>query len=373
MDARILEKIISLRHELHQHPELSMHETATKRRLIGFLRENTELEIVDMGRWFYAVHRCGTEGARRIAFRADFDAVAVNEECVLPYASLVTGVAHKCGHDGHSAALCGLACETERRGMDKDLYFIFQHAEENGAGAQECAQIIIGEHIERIFAFHNWNGFPLGSVAIKDGTVQCASKGLTIKFTGRASHASAPESGINPAAAIAELTLYASRLSGRGQFEGMTLATVVHVSAGSPNFGIAAGEGSISLTIRAEFETDLSRLESMIRAKSAELARRDGLAVGYETCDVFPETSNDAESAAMVHRAAAELGIPAAEMHEPLRASEDFGHFLKKCPGAMFYIGDGENHAALHTPDYDFPDAILETAVELEYRIAADC
>ena len=127
-------KITQLRHQLHRYPELSMQEYRTKDTLINFIKKETDLEVTDRGHWFYACYHCGIPGAESIAFRADFDALAIPEENDLPYCSRNPGVSHRCGHDGHSAVLAGLALEVAQYGADKDVYFIFQHAEEIGGG-----------------------------------------------------------------------------------------------------------------------------------------------------------------------------------------------------------------------------------------------
>ena len=142
MDRENLEKIKRLRHELHAHPELSMEERETKRRLMEFLRENTKLFIEDRGHYFYAYANGKNEELEPIAFRADMDALPMEEKAGLPYGSKNPGVCHKCGHDGHCAALCGLALEADRLGTDRPVYFIFQHGEEIGGGGEECAGLI---------------------------------------------------------------------------------------------------------------------------------------------------------------------------------------------------------------------------------------
>ena len=119
MNQDILEMAVALRHELHAHPELSNQETWTKARLLDFLREHTtRLEIHDRGRWFYAVWRARTDRPS-MAFRADFDALPIEDRCGQPYASQFPGVGHKCGHDGHSATLAALALEIDRAGADR--------------------------------------------------------------------------------------------------------------------------------------------------------------------------------------------------------------------------------------------------------------
>ena len=375
MDRENLEKIKRLRHELHAHPELSMKERETKRRLMEFLRENTKLFIEDRGHYFYAYANGKNEELEPIAFRADMDALPMEEKAGLPYGSKNPGVCHKCGHDGHCAALCGLALEADRLGTDRPVYFIFQHGEEIGGGGEECAGLIREKGIRRVFAFHNMSGYPEGQVLVKSGVTQCTSKGLTIYMEGTPAHASQPEDGKNPAAALAKLALAIEAMAGGQQggensgFGGFVLATIVELSAGGRNFGIAASKGSVSVTLRADYERDLNRLEERIRETAQRLAKRYGLALSFEEQDFFPETVNDPEAVSLVRRAAASLKIPVRELSQPFRASEDFGYYLKQCPGAIFYIGNGEDHPQLHTAEYDFNDGILERAVDLFFAL----
>lgn len=381
MDRENLEKIKRLRHELHAHPELSMEERETKKRLMEFLRENTKLFIEDRGHYFYAYANGKNEKLEPIAFRADMDALPMEEKAGLPYGSKNPGVCHKCGHDGHCAALCGLALEADRLGTDRPVYFIFQHGEEIGGGGEECAGLIREKGIRWVFAFHNMSGYPEGQVLVKSGVTQCTSKGLTIYMEGTPAHASQPEDGKNPAAALAKLALAIEAMAGaqRGEenagqgenssFGGFVLATIVELSAGGRNFGIAASKGSVSVTLRADYERDLNRLEERIRETAQGLAKRYGLALSFEEQDFFPETVNDPEAVSLVRRAAASLKIPVRELSQPFRASEDFGYYLKQCPGAIFYIGNGEDHPQLHTAEYDFNDGILERAVDLFFAL----
>ncbi len=187
--------IKALRRELHQHPELSHQEKWTKARLIEFLKEHTSLEIVEHDVWFYAIHR--EEGAtENLAFRADIDALPIHESLDIPHCSTIPGVSHKCGHDGHAAAMCGLALEIEGVKTGKNIFLLFQHAEETGGGAIEAVGFIHENNIEEIFAYHNVPGFPLGQIIYKYGTSHYASRGMIIEMIGHPSHASTPEFGI---------------------------------------------------------------------------------------------------------------------------------------------------------------------------------
>lgn len=366
-----LKLVTELRHELHRHPELSMNEVRTKQRLMDFLRIHTNLEIVDRGKWFYAVCRAG-EDRPSIAFRADMDALPMDESTdLVPYASDVPGVSHKCGHDGHCAVMAGLAMELTQNGSDRNVYLLFQHAEETGQGAAECSSFLEECGIDEIYAFHNYAGYPRGWVVVRDGTMNCASKGLTIEMSGTPAHASMPENGVNPSYAMAEVICQLPELSDPKKYEGIILCTVVQVDIGQNAFGMAASKGVLRLTIRAQYEREMNALQKLIEQTVMEQSKKNGLTYYFEECDIFPETSNAAVCVEKIRQACQEINCPVIEMADPMRASEDFGHFLKRAPGAAFGIGIGENHPSQHTVDYDFPDEIIGTAVDVYRTIAA--
>lgn len=364
------ELAVALRRELHAHPELSHRETWTKARLMEFLWEHTaHLELVDRGAWFYARYRSGREGAP-IAFRADFDAIPVAEDDTLPYHSQNPGVGHKCGHDGHSAALAALAMEVDEAGAGRDVYFIFQHAEEVGGGGQACAALLEEAGIGEVYAFHSMSGYPRGAVCLRDGTMNCASRGMVLAFEGAPAHASTPELGRSPALALAHLVEALDGLSARAGRRGMALCTVVQIAAGEEAFGVAAHRGRLLLTLRAQYEQELEALCASLEAMAGAEAARFGLGWSVEYRDVFPETADDPVCAARVRAAAGALGLEVVEMAEPMRGSEDFGWYLKKAPGAMFLLGNGEDYAPIHSADFDFPEEHIKTACALFRALA---
>lgn len=366
-----LQVIIQLRHHLHEIAELSGKEKRTKECLMSFISRNTDFQTVDRGKWFYCRKDPEPEGISSlpIAFRADMDALPVPETISLPYASATPGVSHKCGHDGHCAALAGLALELTGVQVPRPVVLIFQHAEETGKGGQECAELIPELGISEIYAFHNLGGYPRGSVVVRSGLTQPASKGLTVHFRGKTSHASNPEEGINPSDAVADLEASIRPLLAVPH-KGMTLCTVVNMRVGRKDFGVSAGDGEISVTLRAEYESDLDFLESAIRQKAAELAERDNLALKTEVSDPFPETRNDPEAMRKVISCAESLKLPVIHMSKLWRASEDFGWYLHRCRGAIFYVGNGEDAVPLHCEGYDFHDDILETAADMFRTLA---
>jgi amidohydrolase len=364
MDADNRERAVNLRHELHRRPELACRERWTKGRLIDFLKENTGLEIVDRGPWFYALYRAG-ENRPNIAFRADFDALPMNETIALPYGSRFPGLAHKCGHDGHSASLAGFALEVDRKGADKNIYFVFQHAEETGEGGAECAPLMDEAGISEIFAFHNAPGLPKHAIGVKDGVVCCASTGMILRLTGLPCHAGRPEDGRNPAFAIAELVLSIPGFTESAGYRGPVMCTVIRIDLGEEAFGMSAGSGKLMLTIRGEHDEDLESLKRKLEEKTREQALRYGLEYDITFCDSFSATISHGESVNRVRRAAKHLGLTVLEAEKPSRGSEDFGCFTRRTRGAFFLVGCGEDHPALHTAGYDFDDEIIATVADL--------
>jgi len=363
MNSTISDKIISLRHELHRHPELSMRERRTAERIREFLQIHTSLQVTMRDGWLYAF-KPGKSDEGAIAFRADMDALPVEEGTELPYHSVNPGVSHKCGHDGHMAVLCALALELDRITPARSVYLIFQPGEETGEGAKICSFLLAEKHITQIYAFHNLSGYPEGTLVYRKGLTQPASEGLRIHLTGKPSHAAEPEKGKNPSSLIARIALYSEELCANVT-DRLLLSTIVGMKAGTGDFGVSAHEGEISLTLRAERESDLKELENSLLSYVEKEAGKDQFTVTHTICDYFPETRNHEDCLENVIHAASRAGVPAAEMSDLWRASEDFGYYLKTCPGAMFYIGNGEDYPAVHTSLYDFNDRIIPAAVSV--------
>ena len=195
MEQVLLDQITALRAQLHACAEVSGREVVTKHTLLTFLREHTSLELHELAGGFYAAHR-EPEGTKpTVALRADYDALATPEG----------GAAHLCGHDGHAAALCGVALMLEGQSIGRSVFLLFQGAEETGAGAALCCELFDREKVGEIYGAHNLPGFPFGAVLTRAGTFACASRGVTIHFVGKPAHAAYPETGISPAPAVGQL------------------------------------------------------------------------------------------------------------------------------------------------------------------------
>src|SRR5699024_898440 len=309
-------------------------------------------------------YRAG-ENKTNIAFRADFDALPMDEVIDIPHASKFPGKAHKCGHDGHSSTLVALALEIDQQGADKNVFFLFQPAEETGDGAIQCVDFIKDNNIDEIFAYHNMSGLPFHSVSIIDNTALCASKGMTIHFEGSVTHASQPELGINPSFAIADIISKIPDFTSSKENKGLVLCTVVQIDVGEKAFGIAASKGDLRLTIRALHEEELNKLQNNIELLAKKHAESEGMKVSFSYNDEFPETKNHKVSADKVRQATKDNNLELIELEEAFRGSEDFGHFTKLTKGAYCFIGNGEDYPSVHTSEYDFRDELIKTGVKL--------
>ncbi len=346
----LTELIKDLRKTLHDTPELSGCEVRTKAILQEFLRTHTSMTICPCGDGFYAAHRENAPTKPAIALRADYDALALPDGTAC----------HLCGHDGHAASLCGAAVLAEGETFGRDVYFLFQPAEETGAGAEGCLELFRHENVDEIYGAHNLPGVPIGKVTSRSGTFACASRGVTLKFIGKPTHAAYPEHGISPVSAVGKLLCELPSLSDVERYSGMTLCTVIGVQMGEKAFGAAAASAEVWLTLRAEHDCDLTALYDGILNLSQNLADVHGLEFSHTVQDVFPSTENTPECAEKVLRVCGGDVLAV-----PMRWSEDFGHYLKRCRGAFFGIGAGEKCPPLHTENYEYPDELLDKTMNV--------
>lgn len=349
-----IQKLVLLRKQLHENAELSHQEYRTQEILESFLERETDFELVRQDGWFYAVKEGqGKEGA--VAFRAELDALPIPEGG--------RQVSHRCGHDGHMAAVCGVALALKGIVPARTVCLVFQPAEEVGEGGEACTGVLKEQPaVSEIYACHNRSGYPEGSVICREGLTQPASEGIIISLTGKASHASEPEKGRNPAEAISRLALSAA---GMNQKNPMILSTVTGIRVGSGDFGISPGEGELRITLRAENESDMKTQEERLLQQAEGLAEEYELQLSTGIRDYFPETRNHDACVQKVLSAAKKLGYTIPDCKELWRASEDFGYYTKEIPGAMFYVGNGTDYPPLHTECYEFQDRIIRTITEV--------
>ena len=369
-------ELTAWRRKLHAMPEVSGEEFSTAAEVIAFLADTGPDRVISGlgGAGVAVIYDSGVAGPT-VMFRAELDALPIEETGEPEHRSRISGKGHMCGHDGHMATLAALGRQFGRqRPKHGRAILLFQPAEETGAGA---AAVIADEKFAELrpdyaFSLHNKPGMPLGHIWLKDGAANCASRGLRIVLEGKTAHASMPETGTSPASAIASLIPALTALS-RGSVAGgdLVLATITHASIGEPAFGIAPGRAELWVTLRTMTDDRMAALTERAEALVRDAAAAGGLQCRMEYHDIFDHCENDPEAAGLLRQAMEAEQVPH-EAGEALRASEDFGRFGALSKSAMFFLGAGENTPALHNPNYDFPDELIAIGARVFMRTARD-
>lgn len=372
-----IKELAEVRKYLHANPELSGEESATANYVADFLMHcgASEIERNVAGTGVFGTFSEGNPGPC-VLFRAELDALPIEEVNTFSHRSGVAGIAHKCGHDGHMTILLGLAQYlSENPPVRGKVVLLFQPAEETGMGARAVLSDPRFQELEPdyIFALHNLPGHPLGAVILRTGPFTSSVRSLIISLQGKTSHAAEPEHGINPAIAIAEIVQLAAGMTNNDvASRKFNVITPVYVNMGEKAYGTSAGFGEVHFTIRTWTVKYMKELTDDFLASIDEITRKHGLEYRTDWTQSFMTTRNNREAVDIVARAAASCGHPVIEREYPFKWGEDFGYFTRKFRGAMFALGAGEDTAALHNPEYDFPDELLPIGVKMFQTILAE-
>ena len=365
-----------IRRELHQHPELSGHEARTARFVEDKLQAFHPTKVIrHVGGHGLLVEYFFSEDGPTVLFRADMDAVAVQEPDDIPHHSQTPGVAHKCGHDGHTTILLRFARMLSERPLPKGrVLLLFQPAEENGSGSKAVLDTKVLDYykIDKAFALHNIPGYPASTVLCKEDSFTCAVVSVSITLTGKTSHAAEPQKGISPIPATLNIVDELLRWNNTDiQSDDYFLSTIVEIHVGEEAYGVSAGNSVIRATLRAKTDKLLHQHAQQLKELVAtECKRTPDLQHEMEWLEPFSANENDPQSVGMIKNAALRNNLPYIELQTPFSWGEDFGLFTQQYKGAIFGLGSGENCAPLHSPQYDFPDEVIETGATLFYTIA---
>jgi len=369
--------LTEFRRDLHRQPELSGEEVETARKIAAALAPLSPTRILTGlgGHGVAAVFDSGKTGPT-VLFRAELDALPIQERNDIAWSSQISGKSHVCGHDGHMTMLLALGRLISRRPVAQGrVVLMFQPAEEDGSGAKAVVADPAYQDIQAdwAFAIHIEPGRPFGYVSTCAGLINCASLGLKIKLSGKTAHAADPEDGISPARAVAELIPALDALGQGGSLDDdFRLVTITHAKIGEPSFGVAPGEGEIFATLRTAGDDGMESLQTMARTLATTAAEKFDLSVDFEVCDNFAASINDPDAYNVATTAMDAIDVAYGDAGVPMRASEDFGVFGWNAKAAMLCLGPGEDYAALHNPDYDFPDDLIPIGSAIFERIARD-
>ncbi|MBD9395861.1 M20 aminoacylase family protein [Acidovorax sp. ACV01] len=372
--AAFIHEFQALRRDLHQHPELSFQEHRTSAIVAERLASwGYEVTTGIAGTGLVGTLRRG-QGTKTLGIRADMDALPITEATGLPYASRNAGVMHACGHDGHTTVLLAAARFLAESGrFDGTLNLIFQPAEENGGGANR----MIGEGLferfpcDAVFGLHNWPCVGAGHFGCVTGPAMASVDQITITVRGKGGHGAAPHETVDPVVASAHIiTALQTVVSRNVDPLDMGVVTVGSIHGGNaPN--VVPESVELKLTARA-FKPEV---REVLKERIPAIARAQAESFGA-TADVlyrpgYPAVLNH-EAETELARSVAIDTFGAARVDagfRPRTASEDFAFMLLKRPGSYVFVGNGDG-ASLHSPYYDFNDAILAPSATYWVRLA---
>lgn len=357
------------RRHLHQFPETAFEENETARFIAERLREfglDVHRGLGETG--VVASLKAGT-GARKIALRADMDALFIQEQNTFAHRSQHDGKMHACGHDGHSAMLLGAAGYLSRHPQfDGIVYFIFQPAEEGRAGAKRMIDDGLFKRfpVDFVFGMHNYHDIPDGHFAVKSGPMMASFDCFEIVIDGQATHAALPHLGNDVIVAASQVINALQNIVSR-TIDPLDAAVVSVTQIHSGNTWNALPDSAV---LRGTFRCFKPELKALIVDKIKATVEGLCAGLGVNGAVVFnpenpgyPVLVNAPEATELALRAATKVaGIEHVDLQPvPSMGSEDFAFMLQEVPGCYVWIGNGpsEGGCLLHNPHYDFNDAIL--------------
>ena len=359
--AELHPEITEWRREIHQHPEILFDTQRTSAMVADKLRSFGVDEVVTgIGRTgvVAVIKGKSTSSGKTIGLRADMDALPIEEQTGLEYASKTPGAMHACGHDGHTAMLLGAAkylCET--RNFDGTAVVIFQPAEEGGGGGKEMCDDGMMERfgIDEVYGMHNWPQMPVGQFAIRPGAFFAASDMFDIKITGKGGHAAKPQETIDPTVVASHLVLALQSIVSRNANPvDQMVVSVTSFETSSTAFNVIPE----SVHLRGTVRTLSAEMRDLAERRLIELAEGTAAAFGAsadaEFRRTYPVMSNSDTQTEFAAKVAKSVSGDCADA-DLVMGGEDFSFMLEERPGAYILIGNGDT-AAVHNPNYNFND-----------------
>ena len=356
------------RRDIHQHPELlyDVHRTAAfvadRLREFGCDEVATGLGRTGVVGVIKGRKPNGDGDVKVIGLRADMDALPIEEQTNLAYASRTPGKMHACGHDGHTAMLLGAARYlAETRNFAGDAVVIFQPAEEGGAGAKAMINDGLMDRfgIEQVYGMHNGPGIPIGAFAIRPGPVMAATDAIDIRIEGLGGHAARPHKCLDSVLVGAQLiTSLQSIVSRTIDPLDSVVISMCEFHAGNAR-NVIPQTAELRGTVRTLTAEARELVEKRVREVVAGVAQMTGAKIDLVYEPGYPVTVNHALQTDVAARVAKEIAGDA-NVHPmpPMMGAEDFSYMLEARPGAFIFCGNG-NSAGLHHPAYNFNDEAI--------------
>lgn len=369
-----------VRHDIHRHPELGFEEERTQRLVMERLSA-LGLSPRPMAETGVVADLEVRPGQGYLALRADLDALPIQERTDLPYRSVRDGRSHKCGHDGHTTILLGVAAQLARHRdhLPGNVRLIFQPAEEGvrGGGARVMVDEGVLDGVREIYGLHNWPPFPKGSVRVAGGAAMAEVTHLAVEIEGFGGHASQPQATKDPVVAAAHFITAAQTVVSRNlSSHEAAVVTFSKIAAGTVH-NVIPSRARMEGTIRTFSDEVTRRVHERLRTLAQGLGAAFELKIDVQLTPQYPVLMNHegcAEAVARVgHRVVGEAQVSAEGV--PITGGEDFAFYTQKVPGAYFFLGagvEGRPVYGCHHPDFDFDDELIPIGVRMFLGLVED-
>jgi amidohydrolase len=374
--ADLAPEIAAWRRDIHRHPE------------VGFDTHRTSAMVAERLRAFgcdevaTGIGRTGVVGVirgrgdgpgRAIGLRADMDALPIEEQTGLPYASATPGAMHACGHDGHTAMLLGAARHlAETRNFAGTAVLIFQPAEEGGGGGRAMVEDGLMDRfgIAEVYGLHNDPRRKVGEFAIRPGAFLASSDRFTIAVEGRGGHAAFPQDCTDTVLAASQIVVALQSVVSRSTDPlAAAVLSVTSLATGSDTFNVLPARTVMKGTVRSLDAGIRDAIEARMGQVVEATARAFGATARLDYSREYPVTVNHGAQTAFAAAIAAEVaGTGGVVDAAPVMGAEDFSFMLEARPGAFIFMGNGEG-PALHHPRYDFNDEAIPVGCSYWVRL----
>ena len=382
----ILDELIALRHDIHAHPELGYKENRTSKVIQDFLEEIDVPFKSGLAKGTGVLAHIAGEGNKAVGLRADIDALPIVEENTFDWKSVHDGCMHACGHDGHTTILLGtakvLSCIAKENALPNPVTFVFQPAEEGGAGGEQMVLDgcltgkLLGPEVGMMFGLHGWPQLTLHHVATKPGPMLAADIGVSVTIRGVGGHAAFPHYCKDPIVCAAQVVTAVQQLVSRNTDPLDSLVVSITQFNGGTAHNVIPEEVKLVGTMRyLEKETGMMAKERFTEIVNG-IATAHGCTATIDLRDGYPVTRNDQKAVDQFFDIANKtIESKKIEVFEkPVMGGEDFSYYCQEVPSCFFALGllpHGQSDMpALHQPTFDFNDDAIRTGIKLFCSLA---
>jgi len=362
MDLKSLsQRIQNHRMNLHLIPEEGYEEFKTKAYLLDQIKDLdcTIHEVDPTGLILYF----NASSETTIAFRADMDALPIEEKTGLPYASTHLGKMHACGHDGHMSILLGLAEYIHKNlaTLKKNVVLIFQPSEEKEAGAMSIINSGLLEkyQVQAVYGLHLWPGLEAGKIYTRPNEFMAQASETDIKIIGKAAHVASSGEGVDALHAASKFLTALYEIEANMEPDIYRLMKFGQSDSGTIR-NIISAETNLYGTVRSFYPQVQARLKDIIRETAKEIEQEFGCQFEITYNDGYKAVINDEK----LYEHAIKINKTIQTLENPVMQAEDFGNYGEHYPALFFFLGIGDT-APLHNELFDFDMGLLIRGVEL--------